>query len=249
VRNLQSRVGRVIVHAPASPPAGLRIRVGEIELPDSLWGIGYVVTPGTVAVEATVNGTRVFHSDVAVTSGASVEVNVEPEAAALATATASGATASSPPAGTQASASSGAPASVTGAAATDANASARPSDPAPNRTDVAPPSAGPGPFVVMGIGAASLITSGIMFGLTQAAVAERDRMCDASGCPESARPFHDQAVTDVTISNVTLVAGGVLVAGGLAWFLIAPRIHRTPAHVSASYLPGGGGYVGVGGTF
>lgn len=79
------------------------------------------------------------------------------------------------------------------------------------------------PFVVLGIGAASIVASGVFFVLRGSAIDARDNQCDASGCPEAARADHDRAVTFNTATNVSVGVGAALVAGGLVWYLVAPR--------------------------
>ncbi len=79
------------------------------------------------------------------------------------------------------------------------------------------------PFVVLGVGAAAVVAGGVFFVLRGSAIDARDNQCDATGCPEAARADHDRAVTFNTLTNVSMGVGAALVAGGLVWYLVAPR--------------------------
>ncbi len=83
------------------------------------------------------------------------------------------------------------------------------------------------PFVVLGVGAAAFVATGVFFVLRGAAIDARDDQCDATGCPEAARADHDRAVTFNTLTNVSAGVGAALVAGGLVWYLVAPRSATT----------------------
>ena len=48
------------------------------------------------------------------------------------------------------------------------------------------------------------------------------------GCSPTAVTDHDNAVTFGTVSDVGFIAGGVLLAGGLALYLTAPK-HASPS--------------------
>jgi hypothetical protein len=101
------------------------------------------------------------------------------------------------------------------------------------------PSAGASPWrsvgwVVGGIGVAGLGV-GAVFGLQ--ALSTKSSHCDASGTctpPGSANDAYRQG----TISTVSLVAGGVLVAGGLGLLLLAPGGERSSTSVALAVLAG-----------
>jgi hypothetical protein len=84
----------------------------------------------------------------------------------------------------------------------------------------------PGPIVVMGLGGVTLGLA-LVFGLLRNdAVNRLDAACggpDHLDCPASSRGDYDTASTFTTATNVTLVGGGALLAGGLVWFLVAGR--------------------------
>ena len=81
----------------------------------------------------------------------------------------------------------------------------------------------PGPIALVSAGAAGFIAAGVFYLMRGSAIDARDTLCDASGCPEEARPDHDRAVTFNTLTNVSLGVGAACVIGGLVWYLIAPR--------------------------
>ena len=75
----------------------------------------------------------------------------------------------------------------------------------------------------MGVGAAGFVAAGGFYLMRGSALNARDALCDASGCPEEARPDHDRAVTFNTITNVSLGVGAACAVGGLVWYLVSPR--------------------------
>jgi hypothetical protein len=76
IASLQPRVARVVVRVPSPPPDGLRVTVAGGTLNEAFYGVPYVVTPGTVRVEATAPGQAAFARDVAVSVGGVAEVSV-----------------------------------------------------------------------------------------------------------------------------------------------------------------------------
>lgn len=84
IRELERRVARVVVEAPA-PPTGLVVTVDGRPLPPALLGGGYAVDPGRVVVTATAPGYEPFRREVDAPGGASVAVpivltTIEPDA-------------------------------------------------------------------------------------------------------------------------------------------------------------------------
>lgn len=73
-------------------------------------------------------------------------------------------------------------------------------------------------YVVGGVGAASLIASGVFVLLRNQAVADLDAACRGSVCPESAQPRQDEAKTFTTVARVTLGVG--VAALGVATVLL-----------------------------
>jgi hypothetical protein len=80
VEQVGPRVGRVTVRVPTPPPTGLHVTVNGAPLSDVYWGIGYIVTPGIVTVEASAPGYQTFTSRIEVnaTAPASVDVALVP---------------------------------------------------------------------------------------------------------------------------------------------------------------------------
>ena len=82
----------------------------------------------------------------------------------------------------------------------------------------APASAGPGPvpWVLVGIGAAALVTGGIL------RVVAENKHASAEDDPNalSAIDQQDDAETFATASGVALIAGGVLAAAGISWLVV-----------------------------
>jgi hypothetical protein len=80
------------------------------------------------------------------------------------------------------------------------------------------------PFVVGGVGAASLIASGVFLGLRQKAIGDLDAACPTRvGCPPS---LESKASSGHTYSTLAIVTLGVGVAGlgtGAAMLLLAPN--------------------------
>lgn len=81
------------------------------------------------------------------------------------------------------------------------------------------------------------ITVGSITGLSAISANNRSKdICPSNGvCPdESARSDNDSARSSATISTIGFVAGGVLVAGGLALVLTSPSSSSTPNKGAAS---------------
>ena len=76
VSSLQPRVGRITVSVPASAPAGLRVTVAGRELVAALYNVPYIVTPGSVVVEASALGRMPLHRALTVTAGERATVEI-----------------------------------------------------------------------------------------------------------------------------------------------------------------------------
>lgn len=113
----------------------------------------------------------------------------------------------------------------------------------PTAADVRGP-LNPGPLVLLGIGGAGLVATGIFYALRGSALNAQEAQCDDSGCPEAARADHDRAVTYNTLTNVAAVVGGAFAVGGLVWYLVVPRRAATETRVAGPWLaPSQGGAV------
>jgi hypothetical protein len=185
--NLRPRVARLTVEAPRIP--GLAVRVADTDLPAAVWGVPYIVTPGTVLVTATAPGYRPFRAELDVGPGGTRSVRVVLDEAP------------------QQLEQTG----PTGAVGYDL------------RPVEARGAINAAPIALVAIGGVGFITAGVFYVLRGSALNARDAQCDDSGCPESARPDHDRAVTFNTLTNVSLGVGAAFAAGGLGWYLVAPR--------------------------
>lgn len=96
-----------------------------------------------------------------------------------------------------------------------------------------PPSSSKLPYIVGGLGAASLITSGVFFLVRSGAQSELEDKCQGTLCPESARSAGDRGKMATTVSNVTLIVGIVGVGAGITLYAIDRK--KSPA--AASFVP------------
>jgi hypothetical protein len=186
--NLRPRVARLTVETPRI--AGLEVRVADTDLPSAVWGVPYIVTPGTVLVTATAPGYRPFRAELDVGPGGARTVRVVLEEAPQQL-------------------------EQPGAAGAAAGNDIRRVEPRG--------ALNPAPIALVAVGGVGFIAAGGFYVMRGSALNARDAMCDDRGCPESARPDHDRAVTFNTLTNVSLGVGAALAAGGLVWYLVAPR--------------------------
>lgn len=103
------------------------------------------------------------------------------------------------------------PAPVGSAPAPAAPASSQP--PAPRKSRTAP-------WVLTGVGVASLVASGVFYGLRQSALSDlKDKCGEDLHCGESERSIYDRGRTYTMVANVTLGVGVAGVAAGAIWLL------------------------------
>ncbi len=90
-------------------------------------------------------------------------------------------------------------------------------------------SAGAGPWAMMGVGAASLVASGVFFTLRGGALADRDAACGSAAgecalgsdlAVEAATRAQRDAHTFNALTNVSLGVGAAAVAGGVLWWAL-----------------------------
>lgn len=98
---------------------------------------------------------------------------------------------------------------------------------------------GAGPWVLVGVGAAALVASGVLFYLRGAPYDAFLEACPGGECATSAdfargQPFHDDATLYTALSGVALGVGVLAVAGGLIWYAAAPR---RPAPIALRVSP------------
>jgi hypothetical protein len=83
-------------------------------------------------------------------------------------------------------------------------------------------------IVTTGIGAASLIGSGVFYYLRGQTIDDLDDACpDRNSCPESQRSTFDKGKTYNTAANVTLAIGGVAVAAGVTMIVLGSSRSET----------------------
>ncbi len=224
VTSLSSQVARVTIRLAAREDA--TVRVGPQTIPPAAWGVPVPVDPGEVSVTATSPDGRRFARTVRTTRGGVVEVDV-----VLAMPAASNV--------------GEAPPVVAMVPATESSAVVAPTPLLPGRRA----GVGAGPWIVVGVGAASLIAAGVLWSMHISAVADRDAACDRIGCLPAALDS-DATARDFTVgTNIALGLGAAAIAGGLTWFFVARSrgTERSALRPSAWLLPGGAGLT-LGGT-
>jgi hypothetical protein len=98
------------------------------------------------------------------------------------------------------------------------------------------------PWVVGGVGVASLVTSGVFFGLRQSAISDLDKGCDGNVCPKSLQSKQDDGKLYTTLSYVTLGVGIAGVGAAAYLFIAGPGKAKEQASlpVDVAMLPHGG---------
>lgn len=100
-------------------------------------------------------------------------------------------------------------------------------------------------YVAGGIGVASLVTAGVMFGLAQGAKNDLDGACDAQlQCPPEMQDTYNRAETYATVGNVTLGLGIVGVGLGAFFYITHERDQVSGLVPGAPGALAGGSYVG-----
>jgi hypothetical protein len=121
---------------------------------------------------------------------------------------------------------------------------------------LAPPAhASYGPWIVGGVGAASLALTVLFAGLRADALSSRDALCvgrapcslATPGDVDAARGAQDRAADFSTGVNVTLAVGGAALVGAVTWYLLDRSAARRVAP-TVTY-DGRGAAVGLGGVF
>ncbi len=212
---VEPSIGRLTVRVTPASAAGLRVRVGDTDLPTSLLGVPSPVMPGRVAVRVEAHGFRAASRDVVVAAGSAAQVDVALDAEGT---TSSNETAQG----------------VAAATATDSRS-----------TSTRGP--GAGPWVVVGLGAAGVAAGVALFVLSNGAQSRRDDACGSAGCQESARADDESYRSLLYGADVAFGIGGAAVAGGLIWWLAAPR--GRSAQTTAAIVPSRDGVtVQIGGS-
>lgn len=226
VQDVEPRVGRITLRLSGQAPEGLSIQLGGAEVPTAAWGVPIPVLPGDVRIRVAAPNHDTVERSIHVDAGGTLDVPVEPG------------TFHPPP--------------------TPVVEPTPPPTPPPQPVlpPAPPPSTGPGagPWIVVGVGGAALISSLTFFLLAGSARDARDAICDVNGAGRC--NDRDTAVTNdenfrtfTTVSNVTLAVGGAAVVGGVLWYLLAPRRPRRTALPTLSVSPlAGGAAFGLGGS-
>lgn len=102
----------------------------------------------------------------------------------------------------------------------------------------------PFPYVVAGVGAAGLIT-GTVFGFLAKA---KEDSGNGSSSLRAATEAQDTGQTFATVSNVSFIVGGILLAGGVVWWIVDGGPSSGAAKTGAAKRPVFLGN-GIGGTF
>ena len=85
------------------------------------------------------------------------------------------------------------------------------------------------PYVVGGVGAAALVTSGVLFGLRQGALADLEDACNGKNCDPDSKSDYDKLTTYHYGSQVALGIGVVGVGTAVALILLEPKPKAQPA--------------------
>jgi hypothetical protein len=91
-------------------------------------------------------------------------------------------------------------------------------------------------FVLVGVGAASLVAGAVTGGLALSRAGELRDKCPQSPCPTENQSLADQANTLATVSTVTLIVGGVAAAAGVVWLVVDATSSTSEPAGSASDL-------------
>lgn len=230
-----ARIDRIVpklsIATSGAAPAGLAVRVDDVEVGAGSLGVPLPVDPGKHTVTATATGRKPW-STVVVTNadGAVIRVAI-PELEQQAAPTAM------PPQ---------LPPPVTAATPVPV-AAPPPSDEKPHASSTPLRAIG---LVTAGAGVVALGV-GTAFGVVAKQRFDQSNQQGCSGpngndCPGASFDTRNQARTAGNLSTAFFVAGGVLVAGGVTMWLLAPRGDATPSVMLRATPAVGPGFAGVG---
>jgi hypothetical protein len=102
------------------------------------------------------------------------------------------------------------------------------------------------PVVVGGVGVASLIASGVFFGLRAGTTADLDDACgpDRNQCPADMKSTYDSGRMYNTVGNITLGVGAAGVVAGVVLYLTTGKSKPAAATVGIAPSPGGASVIG-----
>lgn len=185
---------------------GLRVRRAGVPLGEASFGAALPVDPGSVEIVADAPGKTPFRRSLQVGPGERIEVTV-PRLS---------------PAGTEA---------PLETSPTPAEPTARPEEPAPPRASAGPAGKPTGAYVLVGLGAASLVAGGVFVGLTAREKGTLDEHCPDKRCDPEGLDASSRAETYAWTANATVGAGAMLAGIGLIWLLSGDPSDKPAASV------------------
>lgn len=200
-------VARLTVQVETPAPEGLRVTVAGSVLAPPLYAVAVPVVPGPIEVTAAAPGRAPFRATITLAAGAR-----ETLAVLLA----------EPP-----------PTTPPTPEAIVTTTLPTPPQQQPPRTP-----GGAGPWVLFGVGALGVVVGGVFGAVSIDAHDSRDAACpSATRCDGDAAERLDARYRDASLgANVAFVLGGVSLAAGLTWWLVARTRSRRPL---ASLSPAG----------
>ncbi|MBX3217042.1 MAG: hypothetical protein KF850_33725 [Labilithrix sp.] len=229
VDETQPRIGQLRVTVAVPPGVVPVVTVDGDEIPAAMLDIDRPTDPGTHSVEATAPGYKKASQAVTLKDGERLAIQLTPEAAPSAT-----------PAATPA-----------GAAPADAATPATPDAPSSTPRASSSTSRTVG-WVLLGVGAAGLVTGGVAGGLALGTKSSLDDACGANrgACPPNQEGRIDRLQRESLISTIGFTVGVVGAVGGAALLFFAPA--TKPAAATSPTRPTvsvGLGSVSLGGSF
>jgi hypothetical protein len=228
---IEPKLSRLTIGVPApSRVAGLAVKRDDIELGQAQWGEAMPVDPGEHLVSATAPGKRPWKAIVEIDGIAgAAKVIVPPLDDEPA-----------PP-----------PAPVAAAPVPSTAPPASVQQPVRTVSSGTSPTAG---WVLVGVGAASLIGGGIAWALRSSEVSKLQSECGADGqsCPSGAAGDISSGQTDDALGIGLFAAGGACVAAGVVWLVVAAKSHGESRATATSVVPlvaPGTGGMALRGTF
>jgi len=211
----EPRIGRVQVQVQGTLPEGAEVHVGEEEVRASLLGAPLPVSPGELRVRVEAPGFEPFSVNVTVASQQTVVVPVRLVAVAAPVA---------PPV---------APVTPVAPVAPVVAVTPPVMPVAPHTAPPPPESRGPGagPWVLMGVGAASLIGGVVSFSASISAEESLSTSCVEGGTCTTEDDGHLSDIdTYDTVGALGLLVGVGALTGGIIWYAVAPRSTRSAQH-------------------